>query len=232
MIPIIISVIICFLFIFATHRFVIQKFNILSRNKPLESAILAVVSIVILFITDASLNKLATPDITISTIQRDKNIDIQFQIHKPFLGIASGKIRNIYLVYPVSGIVEDFKDHNAITQAQTEAFLIGGSELGTQLCHIELFIDHIAPAETLSYSIIFLPSQKTTEPELNKVGQKWPDRYQLRYTWNFKGDEYSQSQWKLVSNNSVFEAPEYRLWAVNISGSPRTPNTIKKVKLK
>ncbi|MDD5170770.1 MAG: hypothetical protein PHN75_18280, partial [Syntrophales bacterium] len=175
-----------------------------------------------LFITDAALNKLATPDIAISTIQRDKNIDIQFQIHKPFLGIAAGKVRNIYLVFPVSGIIEDFKDHNAITQAQTEAFLIGGSEPGTQLCHIELFIDHIAPAGTLSYSIIFSPSQKTAELELNKVGQKWPDRYELRYTWRFKGDEYSQSQWRLISNDSVVEAPEYRLWAVTTSGSPRT----------
>jgi len=232
MIPLIIAAIICFLFIFAIHRFVIQKFDVLSRNKALESAILAVVSIVILFVTDAALNKLAAPDIGISTIQRDKNIDIQFQIHKPFWGIAAGKVRNIYLVFPVSGIIEDFKDHNAITQAQAEAFLIGGSELGTQLCHFELFIDHIAPAETLSYSIIFSPSQKTAEPALNNVGQKWPDRYELRYTWNFRGDEYSRSQWRLISNNSIVEAPEYRLWSVTTSGSSRTPNTLKKVKLK
>lgn len=232
MIPLIISVIICFLLIFATHRFVIQKFDVLSKSKALESAILAVVAIIILSVTDAALSKLATPDIVISTIQRDKNIDIQFLIHKPFLGIAAGKVRNIYLVFPISGIIEDFKDHNAITQAQTEAFLIGGSEPGTQLCHLELFIDHIAPAETLSYSIIFSPSQRTAEPELNKVGQKWPDRYELRYTWDFRGDEYSRSQWRLVSNNSVVEAPEYRLWAVTTSGSPRTPNTINKVKLK
>ena len=197
----------------------------------MESGILAVLSIIILFVTDAVLNKLAAPDISILTIQRDKNIDIQFQIHEPFLGIATGKIRNIYLVFPVSGIIEDFKDHNARTQAQTEAFLIGGSEPGTQLCHLELFINHIAPSVTLSYSIIFAPSQKTAEPELKKVGQKWPDRYELRYTWNFKGDEYSKSQWRLVSNNSVVEAPEYRLWAVTTSEDPRTPNTIKKAKL-
>lgn len=231
MIFLIVSIIICFLFIFATHRFVIQKCAVLSRSKALESAILAVVSIIILFVTDAALNKLATPDIAISTIQRDKNIDIQFQIHKPFWGIATGKVRNIYLVFPVSGIIEDFKDHNAITQAQTEAFLIGNSEPGTQLCHLELFIDHIAPSEILSYSIIFSPSQKTAEPELNKVGQKWPDRYEIRYTWDFKGEDYSRSQWRLVSNNSIVEAPEYRLWSVTTSKSPRTPNIIKKVKL-
>jgi hypothetical protein len=231
MIPLIISVIICFLFIFAIHRFVIQKFDVFSSHKAWESAILAVVAIITPFVTDAVLNKLAAPDIGISTIQRGKNIDIQFQIHKPFLGIAAGKVRNIYLVFPVSGIIEDFKDHNAITQAQTEAFLIGGSEPGTQLCHLELFIDHIAPSETLSYSIIFSPSQKTAEPELNKVGQKWPDRYEIRYTWDFKGEEYSRSQWRLVSNNSIVEAPKYRLWSVTTSKSPRTSNTIKKVKL-
>lgn len=231
MIPLIISIMICFLSIFATHLFVIQRFDVLLKNKGLESGILAVVSIIILFVTDAALNKLATPDITISTIQRDKNIDIQFQIHEPFWGIAAGKVRNISLVFPVSGIIEDFKDHNAITQAQTEAFLIGGSEPGTQFCHLELFIDHIAPSETLSYSIIFSPSQRTAEFELEKVGQKWPDRYELRYTWNFKGDEYSESQWRLVSNNSVVEAPEYRLWAVTTSENPRTPSTIKKAKL-
>ncbi|MFX0202766.1 MAG: hypothetical protein ACFFCW_42220 [Candidatus Hodarchaeota archaeon] len=193
---------------------------------------MAVVSIIILFATDAALNKLAAPDISISTIQRDKNIDIQFQIHEPFWGIATGKIRNIYLVFPVSGIIEDFKDHNAITQAQTEAFLIGGSEPGTQLCHLELFINHIAPSATLSYSIIFSPSQKTAEPELRKLGQKWPDRYELRYTWNFRGAEYSVNQWRLVSSNSVVEAPEYRLWAVTTSESPKTPSTINKTKLK
>lgn len=175
-----------------------SKIDVLSKNKALESGILAVASIIIIFVTDSALNKLATPDISISMLQRDKNIDIQLQIHKPFWGIAAGKVRNIYLVFPVSGILEDFKDHNAITQAQTAAFLIGGSEPGTQLCHLELFIDHIEPAATLSYSIIFTPSQKTAEPELMKVGQKWPDRYELRYTWNFRGDEYSKSQWRLV----------------------------------
>jgi len=231
MIPLIISIIICFLFIFIIHRFVIQRFDVLSKNKALESCVVAVISIIIIFVTDTVLNKLATPDLSISATQRDNTIDIQFQIHESFWGIATGKIKNIYLEFPVSGIIEDFKDHNARTQAQTEAFLIGGSEPGTQLCHLELSISHIAPSVTLNYSITFAPSQKTAEPALKKIGQEWPDRYELRYTWNFKGDEYSKSQWRLVSNNSIVESPKYRLWVVTISECPNTSNTIKKVKL-
>ncbi len=230
--PFIITIVICFLFIFTTHRFVIQKYTIFSNNKALESGVLAIVSIIILFITDAALIKLAVPDISISTNQRDKEIDIQFQINEPFWGIATGKVENIYLEYPVSGVIEDFKDHNSITQCQTEAFLIGGSEPGTQLCHLELFINRIAPSVTLAYSINFIPSKKTAEPELRRLGQKWPDRYKLRYTWNFKGNEYSESQWRLVLNNTIAEPPEYRVWTVTTSKSPKAPNTMKKTRLK
>lgn len=232
MIPILANAIITFVIVFLANRFIITRSKAVVNNKGFQTAIVAVMAVFVTTVTDMTLVKIANPNIFIKTHRNDHSIDIQFQIEKPILGIRSGTISSISLEYPVTGVIQGFRDHNSITQAQTSAFVIGDSDARTYLNHLELLIENIEPNSTLSYTILYRPVVKPPKSQLKQVGQNWPDCYKIRHIWNYRWDEFSMTQWRLVENDHITESPQFRLWTLKFSQSPNYTDWIPKRRLK
>lgn len=232
MIPVLINALITFVVVFLANKFIITRSKVVVNNKALQAAIVAIMAVFVTTLTDVTLVKIAKPNIFIKTHHNDHSIEIQFQIKKSTLGIRSGTISSISLEYPVTGVIEGFRDHNSITQAQASAFVIGDSDVGTYLSHLELLIENIEPNSTLTYTILYRPAAKPPKIQLQQVGQNWPDCYKMRYVWNYRWDEFSMTQWRLVENDHITDPPQFRLWAVKFSKSPKYPGWIPKRRLK
>lgn len=232
MVPFLAILLITFLIVFLVSRFVIVQFEMFENHKALQATIIAVTAALVTILTDTALVKIATPNIFIKTRDNGNSIDIQFQTKKSVLGFGSGIISYISLEYPVTGVIQGFRDHNSKTQAETSAFVIGDSDARTYLNHLELSIEKIEPYSTLNYTILYKPAVNPPKLQLKQVGQTWPECYKIRYVWRYKWDEFNVTQWRLVKNDQVTDLPQYRLWTVKFSKSPKYPDWIAKRQLK
>lgn len=212
---------ITFLLVFLFYKFFIERFEKTKiYNKPLEKSFVAVFTILSVFLTDAALKISIEPEFDVETNEKNGTIEIKIKITKSFFGFRSAGIDSIFLEYPVMGLITDFSDANPITQAQATAYVSGGDKPPTILNHLELSIQNIS-AEALLFYTIYYESAKTGSYTFEIVGK---DKYQIRYTWKYRGEVVTNTQWRLIKNDEITNPPIARVPSAEFSvGKPLPP---------
>jgi len=146
------------------------------------------------------------------------------------LGLNSARVKKIYFEYPVLGIITDIDDANPITEARTDAFVIGGKGRNTLTNHLQLEISDISPSFKLQYTVFYKPARTGRF----KIGLLGFDRYAIRISWNYKGEEISKKEWRSIDTDEVTSAPIGRIWGGLVSDKDIKvpPKTVPKRPLK
>jgi hypothetical protein len=79
---------------------------------------------------------------------------------------------------------------------------------GKILSNAEISLSNINTDKELKYNVLY----NSVIPKQTIVGGR--DRYKVVYTWHYKGNEFSKTQWHLIENDQLTDKPNMttRAW--------------------
>lgn len=130
-------------------------------------------------------------------------------------------VSTLALDIPILGKIINIHDNNSVADAVTRSKRVVGENSDTSSNNVELLIENIKPAKEISYKIIFKPL-----PENFFVAGT--DRYQVSYTWQFAGNNFSKEEWISLQTGSRVDRPQVQVKGFNIINRALSPEEIKK----
>ncbi len=215
----VIQLIITFVFTFFFYTCVLDKVEAIKKSGAITAAMVAAFAVLMSTGVDELLKFMAQPRFEISTNRKEGYVDIKIKMRDSALGYSGAMLSSISLEYPVKGVINGFQDVNPITKARSSAFVIGGERREDFSNHLDLEIKDIAPGTTLHYALWYRPA-KAGSYDIGLIGL---DRYEVRYTWQYKSEELTDNQWRLVENDDLTEPPSGRAVGAKVWVNERPP---------
>lgn len=133
------------------------------------------------------------PVVTVTTTKKVDEINITIA--------TDGDVNRISISYPVRGLITNVIALNDITDAlpvMTRVF--GPSTQDAVQNKLEAIAEPLKPRVQLNYKIIYTPAPA----DLSVADTQ---EYQISYSWNFKGETLSESEWRSVENDHEAGVP-------------------------
>lgn len=143
-------------------------------------------------IAKEAMRKENKPQIDITTTTIDTCVSIVIEV-------KNSPLTSITVYYPLQGIVKFIKDDNSLLAAKSSIMRIIGQDTGEATNNAEFLIENISLNTKLYYKIFFKPTLKGF-----KIGGR--DRYTIKYNWQYKGSNFSDSEMHLMVNDQLTTA--------------------------
>ncbi len=129
--------------------------------------------------------------------------------------------KSIAFDYPLKGVVTNWNDLNSSTDAESSIIEIQGDTSGETVNNINVLIKDITLNRKVTFRFFYIPSFKNT-----KLGGR--DVYETTYKWQYKGVDYSETEWRTIENDKVTEQPGFQITNITFTDHARTPEERKK----
>jgi len=179
------------------------------------AAVIATIAIIFVdFVSDGLGKSLGKTVVTVKTSKEKNEIDIIIKIKR--------SVDRISLNYPILGTITNFQDLNSLTKARTVlAKVVGGTTQNDVQNNLQMTITDIKPDAVLQYKIFYNPTSENIEIA-------GTDRYELVYTWEYRGEEIQETQWMMTKDDSITTKPNIEIMGTRIFNRALTPEEIKK----
>lgn len=130
--------------------------------------------------------------------------------------------KSIAIDYPLKGVVGKWNDLNTTTNAELSTIDILGDSSGISVNNINILIKNITLDRKLTYRFFFTPTFSNAE-----LGGR--DIYETTYKWQYKGIDYSETEWRTVEKDEITDQPDFRTMNTTVYNRVLTPEEIKKL---
>lgn len=178
------------------------------RLQILIPTLSALIGFFISFSADEVGKYLYKPNIEVSSKQGDKTIAFDIKVD-------NNSINSIWLSYHIVGHITDVQYMNSLSDAFYSAQVSGQPNLPYITNKLELSLKDIKPEKKLHFIVYYTPLK--TAGTVSFLGS---DRYEVNYTWSYKGEKYYGTEWRFVANDQLTEPPPGEISVIQYSNNP------------
>jgi hypothetical protein len=147
------------------------------------------------------------PEFRIETKRSNETVNVSLNVNK-------GRISRWAIDNPVQGKITGIIDQNSETDVNTIRKRITGNADDMSLNNAEISIKDIQLNKNIQYAINynFTPLPYNIPAPINEfvnVFLNERDKYKITYTWIYKGNEYSKTEWRYIKNDQITEEPRF-----------------------